>query len=109
MSFDIIISRYRDGALAPLPPWVIDALFQPFVIYDDEAFIRVRYPGNDGGADIWGTKKPEILSLMFNHAGGPQFFDALYHLLKETKSVIYWPMGRPVVADMRLPPTWLPI
>ncbi len=32
---------------------------------------------------------------MFNHCGGPTFYDRLYELAHRTRSVLIWPFGHP--------------
>jgi len=121
MSFDIFLQCYRKGKPATFKREIFDQIFLPYCndpskYASDPKFMQVEYP-DDGGADIYlgnlhddralllelGKDQEadalpsdlgdphDIGHVMFNHCGGDMFFDAMYKLADQTRSVIFWP------------------
>jgi hypothetical protein len=121
MSFDIFLQCYRKEKPATFRREIFEGLFLQYCpckksYASDPKFMQVEYP-DGGGADIYlgnlhddkalllelGKNEEanalpgdlgdprDIAHMMFNHCGGDMFFDAMYKLADQTKSVIFWP------------------
>ena|SRR5579863_3815512 len=101
MSFDIFLAHFENGEVRTFKREIFDRLFGAFTVGTPEPkFMRVRFP-DGGGADIYVENKSDLSGMMFNHCGGDAFYDALYELIRQTGSVVFWPgVGRTsVIAD----------
>jgi hypothetical protein len=95
MSFDIFLEVWRQGEIASFKREVFEALFLPYCTkrrsYDENpSFMRVEFP-DESGSDIYLDEEDDFRHITFNHSGGSMFFDAIYKLADQTKSVIFWP------------------
>src|SRR5258708_810802 len=101
MSFDIFLTHFKNGEVTTFKRAVFDQLFGVFAVGPREhRFMRVQFP-DGGGADIYVDDEGDLAGMMFNHCGGDSFYDALYELIRQTGSVVFWPgVGRTsVIAD----------
>jgi hypothetical protein len=87
MSIDIHLQCFRNGEPATFKRELVEQIFAREASDHRPPLTGVRYA--DGGAEIYGADNgDDIQSLMFNHFGGKTFFNALYELARETKSVV---------------------
>lgn len=95
MSFDIHLQCYRNSDFATFKRALVEEIFGRDAVDLCLPLTNVDYP-DGSGAQIFGADKEEdIRSLMFNHCGGPIFYDRLYELAYRTRSCILWPSGDP--------------
>ncbi|HKX06957.1 MAG TPA: hypothetical protein VJN67_02130 [Stellaceae bacterium] len=88
MSIDILLQCFRDGEPATFKRELVEKIFARDANDYRPPLTGVRY-ADGGGAEIYGADNgDDIQNLMFNHFGGRTFFNPLYELARETKSVV---------------------
>jgi len=88
MSIDIHLQCFRNGEPATFKRELVEEIFTRGASDYRPPLTGVKY-ADGGGAEIYGADNgDDIQSLMFNHFGGKTFFNALYELARETKSVV---------------------
>lgn len=102
MSFDIFLQSDRDGRSAPWKREIVEEIFGRYVVHreDDYGFIRLEFP-DGGGSEVYMGRDDDIKSMMFNHSGGHDFFEALYQLTDCIRGYLLWPADPPffVITD----------
>lgn len=89
MSLDIHLQCFRNGEPATFKRALAEEIFSRDAIDFRPPLTNVTFAGG-GGAEIYGAdEEDDIQSLMFTHFGGKTFFDALYELARQTKSVAF--------------------
>jgi hypothetical protein len=98
---------------SPIRRAVIEREFGPFISSRSENFVRVEYDG-DGTADIYLKDEGEIDGFMISRPPNtPAFWQSVFDILRETRSVLYWPGGGQsslvVIAEVieHLPPDFI--
>ena len=98
MSLEIFLQCYRNGDRATFKRALAEEIFARHAINYSPPLLRVDYADGSGG-EIYGADNGEdIPGLMCTHCGGATFYDALYELAHRTRSVIFWPSGKPMCA-----------
>ncbi len=88
MSLDIHLQCFRNGEPATFKRTLVEEIFGRDAVNYRPPLTNVSY-ADGGGAEIYGADDgDDIQSLMFNHFGGKSFFNALYELARQTKSVV---------------------
>lgn len=97
MSFDIFLQSFRDREVATWSRSLVEEIFGRHIVSGDvaESFFRVTFPDGSGSDIYLGTGR-DVDSMMFNHSGGDEFFDALWKLADRVQGLIFWPDIRPV-------------
>jgi hypothetical protein len=90
MSFDIFVQKFRGAKPVSFQRSVFDEIFGQFIVDRQHHFLRLRYPDQGGGAEVYIHDGPELDSMMFNHCGGDMFFRDLYELMKRARAVVHW-------------------
>ena len=103
MSFDIHLQCYRNGESATFKRALVEEIFGRDAVDLRLPLWNVGYSDGSGGQIFGADKEEDISSLMFNHCGGPIFYDRLYELAHRTRSCILWPFGDPqsAVTDVK--------
>src|SRR5690242_14673217 len=98
MSFDIHLQCYRNGDFATFKRALVEEIFGRDAVDLRLPLTDVDYPDGSGGQIFGADDEDDIRSLMFNHCGGPIFYDRVYELAHRTRSVLFWPWGKPICA-----------
>lgn len=91
MSFDIFVARFHDAESIAFKRASFEEVFGKFVAEKQINFLRLRYPNQGGGAEVYINDAEEIRSVMFNHCGGDEFWEGVYQFAKKIEGVIWWP------------------
>lgn len=95
MSLDIFLQCYRNGESATFKRALVEEVFGRDAVDLRLPLMNVDYPDGSGGQIFGADQEDDIHGLMFNHCGGPTFYDRLYELAHRTRSCILWPSGDP--------------
>src|SRR5690348_6146281 len=95
MGFAIYLQCYRNGESATFKRAVVEEIFGRDAVDLRLPLTNVTYPDGSGAQIIGAYEEDDINSLMFNHFGGPTFYDRLYELAHRTRSCLLWPFGDP--------------
>jgi hypothetical protein len=88
VSLDIFLQCFRNGEPAAFKVAVVERIFSHDGVDFHLPLTGVRFR-NGGRADIYGADGGDDTNhVMFTHFSGKTFFDALYALARETKSVV---------------------
>lgn len=98
MSFDIHLLCYCNGDSATFKRALVEEIFGRDAVHLRLPLTNLDYPDGSGGQIFGADKEDDIHSLMFNHCGGPTFYDRLYELAHRTRSILLWPSGKPMCA-----------
>lgn len=108
MSFDIFVIRVENGHEAPIPRAILERAFGPFIEFREPAGWGLLFP--DGGRPFLYIREGST-----NHhfsinrpTSSPELWTALFEILRQTGSVLYWPGGGSVVADEAVIPHLTP-
>ena len=99
MSFDIFFQCLENGDNGEFPVALFERGFRPFAEHWDADHVFLKYP--DGGmGEIYAETAGETMNgFMISHAPAhPEFWQALFELLRETSSCLFWPGGGQVIA-----------
>jgi hypothetical protein len=88
MSFDIFLVCFKNQELATFPRALVEEIFGRHAIGPQFPLTDLDY--TDGGGAIYGAEEDSVDGLMFNHCGGPTFYNAMLELADRTGSVIQW-------------------
>jgi hypothetical protein len=100
MSFDIFFLCFDRGAPAQVPFALIEKGFGSFAARRDDTCWSLEYP--DGGfTELFvDATQDEVGDFMVSRPPlSPQFWQALFDLLQQTKSCLLWPGDAPLVAN----------
>jgi hypothetical protein len=108
MSFDIYVIRAENGEAAPIPIAIIEQAFGPFIEFREPAGWGLLFP--DGRRSFLYLREGERNNhFSINRpASSPELWAALFQILRQTGSVLYWPGGGSVVADETVIPHLTP-
>jgi len=99
MSFDIFLGCMKNGESATFPRALVETAFAPFI----ESRSDRSWKLTDSLADVWIQAGPEIYGFTVSRPPGDEhpFWQALFDLMRQTQSVLYWPSDGPasVVTD----------
>ena len=91
MSFDIFVARFQDAKPTQFKRACFEEVFGKFIVERETHFVRLRYPNQGGGAEVYIDDADDIESVMFNHCGGDEFWEGVYQFAKRIDGVIWWP------------------
>jgi hypothetical protein len=97
MSFDIGLICYEDGDFATLSPSIVLSALEPFIEETDDDFWVLSFP--DGGA---GEMEPvqeddDAFDLCISGVSGTEVFDAIYEIMRQTHTLLWWSGGPDMV------------
>jgi hypothetical protein len=99
MSFDIFVGFFRGGKPTLVPSAKVETAFAPFICFRQSGFYALSFP-DGGGAEIFVPEGEDVASFMIARPpSSAAFWEALVAILRDTPNALYWPGGRPVVAD----------
>jgi hypothetical protein len=96
VSFDIFFQCFKNGDSGEFPVGLFERAFHAFAEQWDVDHVFLRFP--DGGiGEIYARTGGETLQgFMISHApANPEFWEALFELLRDTPSCIFWAGGGP--------------
>lgn len=98
MSFDVILTCLKDGLPDTFSSTIVHKALDRFVSFQDGSYRRLSFP-DGGGGEMFSDQEEETDGVMISSASGHQVYDALYEILRQTHSVLFWSFGGCVVAD----------
>jgi hypothetical protein len=98
MSFDLVLTCLKDGLPDNFPATIVRQALDPFITSRDGDFCKLSFP--DGGSgEMFTDDDEETDGLMISRGSGRDLYDALFDILRQTHSVLFWSFGGCVVAD----------
>jgi hypothetical protein len=100
MSFDLELMAFKDGGPAMFPSRIVNEALAPFIQSRDDEMCLLAFPDGGGGempAD--NDEEMETSGVSIGGASGTDIYSALYEILRQTNSVLFWSFGGCVVAD----------
>jgi hypothetical protein len=99
MSAEVGIVCYEKGELATLPNAVILGALEPFIEEREEDYWVLSFP-DGGGGEMEALGDESGFDLCIGDPSGGDLFDALFEILRQTHTLLWWPGGdRQVTAD----------
>ncbi len=103
MSFDVMLMCLKDGLPDNFPSSIVRKALDPFISFRDGDFCRLSFP--DGGSgEMFTDEDEETNGVTINSPSGADIYDALYDILRQTHSVLFWSFGGCVIADTSVIP-----
>lgn len=100
MSFDIFIACFHGGDEGAFPRHVMEEAFGPYIDSREPRCLVLRFA--DGGhSDVYVEDKEHISFFGVNRpAASPEFWQAVFEILRQTPTLLLWPGGEhPVVGS----------
>jgi hypothetical protein len=113
MSFSIYVSKVNNDDGNTFDRAIVERAFEDIAVNQAGACWNLRSPdGHIASATIFIEEQPKISGFAANrppsYSGFPKFWDAMFEILSQTRTILFWPAGGPrphcCVAD----PTLLP-
>ena len=98
MSFDVILICLKNGTPDAFPSTIVRQALDRFISFRDGRFCKLSFP-DGGGGEMFTDQEEETDGVMISSASGHQIYDALYEILRQTHSVLFWSFGGCVIAD----------
>lgn len=100
----MFLSCVRDGESSTFPLAVVEETLGPYAKSRSKNGWQLHFP--DGGVcDLYFNPAPQTDGFMVSRpSGNPELWKGLIEILKRTTSVLFWPGGVPVVADISVIP-----
>lgn len=104
MSFDMFLFCVQDGEPSTFPLALVEEAFGLYAKSRNENGWQLHFP--DGGVcDLYFDPTPQTDGFMVSRpSGNPELWKGLIEILKRTTSVLLWPGGPPVIADVSVIP-----
>jgi hypothetical protein len=100
MSFDLELMSFKDGDPAMFPTRIVNEALGPFVRSRDDGMCLLAFPDGGGGEMLADNgEEMETSGVSIGGASGTDIYNALYEILRQTHSVLFWSFGGCVVAD----------
>lgn len=113
MSFSIYVSTVNNDDENMFDRAVVERAFKDITVNQAGAYWNLRSPdGHIASATIFIEEQPKISGFAANrppsYSGFPKFWDAMFEILSQTRTILFWPAGGPrphcCVADPALVP-----
>jgi hypothetical protein len=105
MSFDLELMSFKDGDPAMFPTHIVNRTLGPFVRSRDDDMCLLAFPDGGGGEMLADNgEEMETSGVSIGGASGTDIYNALYEILRQTHSVLFWSFGGCVVADVSVIP-----
>jgi len=100
MSFDLELMSFKDGDPAMFPTHIVNEALGPFVLSRDDDMCLLAFPDGGRGEMLADNgEETETSGVSIGGASGSDIYNALYEILRQTHSVLFWSFGGCVVAD----------
>ena|ERR1700744_2087926 len=103
MSFDLVLMCLKNGLPDNFPATIVRGALDPFITFRDGDFCKLSFP-DGGGGEMFIDDEEETDGLTISGGSGGNLYDALYDILRQTHSVLFWSFGGCVVADPSVVP-----
>jgi hypothetical protein len=105
MSFDLELMSFKDGDPAMFPTRIVNEALGPFIRSRDDDMCLLAFPDGGGGEMLADDGEAmETSGISIGGASGTDIYNALYEILRQTHSVLFWSFGGCVVADASVIP-----
>ena len=101
MSFDIELMSFKEGEPAEFPIHIVQDALGPFIrSRDKDGMCHLAFADGGGGEMLADDDEAtETTGVSIGGASGADIYDALYEVLRQTHSVLFWSFGGCVVAN----------
>jgi hypothetical protein len=112
MSADLGLICFKDGEHATLSPTIVLRALKPFVRPVDDELWELSFPDGSGGNLNPVAEDDDHCDICINRPHGAQLFDALYEIMRQTHTLMWWTgvddliTADPSIAD-HLPPDYV--
>jgi len=103
MSFDICLSGFKDGDGDFFPTSIVRDAFAPFHVGDDANEWILQFPGG-GSCEVRVDDTPLTAGFMIIRPAGNGLYDAIYEIMRQTNTALWWSFGGAAVADASVIP-----
>lgn len=97
MSFDLFFCCFRDGDEDTFPTSIVRDAFAPFHIGDEAGEWILQFPGG-GRCEVRVDEKPLTAGFMIIRPAGNGLYDAIYKIMRQTNTALWWSFGGAAVA-----------
>jgi hypothetical protein len=98
MSFDLVLTCLKNGLPDNFPAIIVRQALTPFITNRHGDLCKLSFP-DGGGGEMFTDDDEETDGLMISGGSGRDIYDALFNILRQTHSVLFWSFGGCVVAD----------
>jgi hypothetical protein len=103
MSFDICLFCFKNGDADFFPTSIVKDAFAPFHVGDDANEWILQFPGG-GRCQVRVDDKPLTGGFMIIRPAGNGLHDAIYEIMRQTNTALWWSFGGAAVADSSVIP-----
>jgi len=114
MSSDLGLIPFKDGKEGPLSSALVLKVLKPFILPIDDENWELSFPDGSGGDMLPVLEDHDAFGICINRPHGAALFDALYEIMRQTHTLMYWTGSRdmitadPSIAE-HLPPDYIEI
>jgi hypothetical protein len=93
MSFDIYIGAFKGGEATTFDRSIVEDAFQSLIAFSNADGWQLMIPGwGVTGGFLYIDDTPQITDFAVNRPPfGPEFVEALFSVLRQTPTVLFWP------------------
>lgn len=103
MSFDISLCCFKGGNEDFFSTSIVEGAFGPFHVGDDAGEWVLQFPGG-GRCQVRVDDKPMMVGFIINRPAGDGLYDAIYEIMRQTNTALWWSFGGAAVADSSVIP-----
>ena len=101
MSFTIYVSSVNNDNRSMFDRVLVERAFKDIAVTQTGGYWNLRTPdGRIASATILIDDKPNISGFSANrpppYSGFPKFWDAIFEILSQTRTILFWPEGGPL-------------
>ncbi len=98
MSFDICLCCFKNGNDDFFPTSIMRDAFAPFHVGDDAGEWILQFPGG-GRCLVKVDDDPMTVGFIINRPAGNGLHDAIYEIMRQTNTALWWSFGGAAVAN----------
>jgi len=98
MSFDIWLYCFKNGDADFFPTQIVKDAFAPYHVGDEDKYWILQFP-NGGRCEVRVGEEPMTVGFMIIRPSGDRLHDAIYEIMRQTRTALSWSFGGAAVAD----------